>query len=1113
MNFSASLRLRTAEFKRGLNSVNKMLGGLQRSFLNLSSALGLGLGFSKFISEAKKTATELSIVNATLENASKITNEYGVTINNYASNLEYVRGIAKKYNQDIISLTNGFAQFTAAANSTKDANGKVSLSLEEQKYIYEQLTRAAAGYHMSADRTNDMMNAVVQMISKGKVYAEELRRQLGNALPGAFGIMAAAIGVSTAELEDMMKKGQLLSSEALPKFAKMLEGITESMNFDSLQNSMNELKNQWTLLIDKMEVSTTMQKITDTVTSALSLIQENFREFKQWVASIFAGIGTIIATTFAKSKIANLTNGWKEEFNYLYKQTQLLGNKIRLFNNKGIAVNEGMGGYIESLQFPAGVTTITKDFVRIYDDATKAALEYNNVLIKIDNLQKKLGEIRYFDDDTIRKIKEANNYIKDSSFQVRNLIDETSTGVKVSNFFKGVWFDIKNIIASIGPTLIFSAVIGLITKIATKAKQSREEVERINSILPNFEKRMDNVRKSTSATAQNLQRTVYDLKKFDIGSLEYASGLAEINEALGLIGDKAFTIKSAYADIVGEVDKWVEKQRMLAIIGRATEEEQEAIKNKNKVEDELKKAYDQFYNEHGYMAQGVINPDGTFKKGATDKQKKDIYKFEYNGIKNGLLALIAENKILQQVIWRAQDEIANTKEGLARKYGVDLNGKDLNGGKETKPTETKGDTPESVMADYKKELKKLDNQLKNGALTEEEFNEKVEELKISTYQTIAAFEEWDEVLKKLGKDTITEANTLKAEYEQIIEKRKKEKEEAKHAADEKKAKEAKDNQSKKLDNYKLPKEAQRDTTFDYNKTQKDIDKEVAGIKSDRAKDIERIISNFEEAIESGDFDLVKDEALEKLKELKEALMEAKKEADGLQKKIILSEQIDKLSEQTMNFKSNKISNLQNLAEAFDRLNNSLMSIGKVFDEDITNSNLYKSYEAFTGVINHVIQVLEALRTMNQIIQTIQDLTAKKKALAAAQEVAANKLVTDSEIEKATAAAGSAAASSASAMAGIPFIGPALAITAVAGVVAAIMAGMSKFANGGIVGGNSYTGDKQIARVNSGEMILNKAQQGHLWSAIQNGGSGGKVEFKIKGDALVGALENYTRLRK
>lgn len=71
----------------------------------------------------------------------------------------------------------------------------------------------------------------------------------------------------------------------------------------------------------------------------------------------------------------------------------------------------------------------------------------------------------------------------------------------------------------------------------------------------------------------------------------------------------------------------------------------------------------------------------------------------------------------------------------------------------------------------------------------------------------------------------------------------------------------------------------------------------------------------------------------------------------------------------------------------------------------------------------------------------------------------------------TAAATGAAAS----VSPIPIVGPALAVAAVASVLAAL-ANIPKFADGGIVGGMSYHGDKLIARVNSGEAILNEQQQ-------------------------------------
>lgn len=62
----------------------------------------------------------------------------------------------------------------------------------------------------------------------------------------------------------------------------------------------------------------------------------------------------------------------------------------------------------------------------------------------------------------------------------------------------------------------------------------------------------------------------------------------------------------------------------------------------------------------------------------------------------------------------------------------------------------------------------------------------------------------------------------------------------------------------------------------------------------------------------------------------------------------------------------------------------------------------------------------------------------------------------------------------------------------------------KFAEGGIVGGYSYSGDNIPAMVNSGEMILNNRQQANLFDLLNKGGSFGtqNFEFQIQGDTLV-----------
>ena len=86
--------------------------------------------------------------------------------------------------------------------------------------------------------------------------------------------------------------------------------------------------------------------------------------------------------------------------------------------------------------------------------------------------------------------------------------------------------------------------------------------------------------------------------------------------------------------------------------------------------------------------------------------------------------------------------------------------------------------------------------------------------------------------------------------------------------------------------------------------------------------------------------------------------------------------------------------------------------------------------------------------------------------------------------------------------------------ATAGAIATIIAAFAsipKFADGGIVSSPFTSGDKVLARVNGGEMILNKHQQSNLFNLLDGGAttSGSRqVEFKISGKELVGVLNNY-----
>lgn len=75
-----------------------------------------------------------------------------------------------------------------------------------------------------------------------------------------------------------------------------------------------------------------------------------------------------------------------------------------------------------------------------------------------------------------------------------------------------------------------------------------------------------------------------------------------------------------------------------------------------------------------------------------------------------------------------------------------------------------------------------------------------------------------------------------------------------------------------------------------------------------------------------------------------------------------------------------------------------------------------------------------------------------------------------------------------------------------------------FAEGGIIGGSSYSGDRLLANVNSGEMILNSRQQRNLFNLLdtgtmpQRGGTNVQVTGVVRGTDLLLVQKNTNKVR-
>ena len=170
-----------------------------------------------------------------------------------------------------------------------------------------------------------------------------------------------------------------------------------------------------------------------------------------------------------------------------------------------------------------------------------------------------------------------------------------------------------------------------------------------------------------------------------------------------------------------------------------------------------------------------------------------------------------------------------------------------------------------------------------------------------------------------------------------------------------------------------------------------------------------------------------------------------------------------------------------------------------------------------------VSAIESETAADTKAATAATTNATTKASAATAAATADTAATGVEVansEAKTAAAGhEALAKAAKSGAGIGF--PAN-IAAIAAGVAAVIAALSAFATGGIVGGSGASttmGDNTLIRVNKGEMVLNNRQQARLFKMLDGGlslnttSTGGTVDFRISGSNLYGSLKNYSSMSK
>ncbi|QJA43168.1 hypothetical protein [Phaeobacter phage MD18] len=226
------------------------------------------------------------------------------------SEMDYVDEVASRLGVSLNTARDNYAKFAISANIA-------GVSAEETRKIFESVSTSMAVLGKSTEDQNLAFLALEQMMSKGKVSSEELRRQLGERLPGAVNMMAQALDVTVDKLQELLKAGAINSADALPKFAEVLmdrfgPGLEQASR--RAGNNLQKLRNEITKFLEEVAQAGVMDELA--------------AQFRKLTDQLASGEGVSAAQRLGEG-LANMARVGGEAVSFLVENLDTLGGILK----------------------------------------------------------------------------------------------------------------------------------------------------------------------------------------------------------------------------------------------------------------------------------------------------------------------------------------------------------------------------------------------------------------------------------------------------------------------------------------------------------------------------------------------------------------------------------------------------------------------------------------------------------------------------------------------------------------------------------------------------------------------------------------------------------------
>lgn len=1043
LSLKIAVKLLTKNFKSGVKSLTSALRTLQMQGLAFAAAMGAGgLGLRDFISRMRETAKETSRANITLKNVS-------ASVEEFASSQRWLIELSRKYGVGINTLTLSYAKFKAAADQS-------NMSLTDQRNLFDSVARASAAYGLTAEDQRGVFMAFQQMMSKGKVMAEELRLQLAERLPVATLAMARAAGVSVEELDKMMKKGQVLAKDVLPRFAEELRKMIPSIDTNNLNKSLVDFENAFVNLTKNFKFEGLFKGLVDFATASLNLIAQHASKVTGAIKMALyglAGLATIrIFRGFASEADAAIATAKRVRDQIVKAEEGVTQAKAAL--QKAETAKQQASDQLKALSANATAAERIEAEVRY----TRAANREASARLALDNKEQALKRANAMQTAELKGALELQNA---GRFR-RALIGLTATSKRLGQT-----------IAAALKTTVWMAVIGVALKLIAKLGEAVAKMVKIR----NYVKRTrEELAKPIAASSNEIDvQTNYRILRNSSKSYsedQRAAALMRINELLGTEYKLTDNISQKYSEIEQKIRRYTAYLSAQAKLERAKSKYAEEEQN---LRDYLRPKYkesfgrlgvrrnlteEEYYNLHIMRPDAYLDKEGRAIFGSMRLAEANIEKWasevaryageftpklpttigggggggadtptesataklsqQYAEQVNQLVAQRAASLITEREYERALRDLiektyaeANASgdagvlnsafyRGLSSSFGRFSHG-------EQRANE---EALQDAILEYHNNIKEQDRLLAAGAIAQEEYNAAMRELTKSIYETISSFD-----LSKMP-----ESQRELAMYERDL------------------AAVNNPRFAKKTEPSRGPSAVEIARMSEAEKLRVRLELEEDSLANLRAVAEDSIASMIDEiAAKEG-----------KIKSLSQslAIAEAKEELKELNREITRGR---------WGTITSAVHGVDGVTSSVERLKETLSDVdASGWDKFIA------AFEVLEGVTNTIFSVADGIRELTEATKAA---AAVRKAQASAERQEAAQSVTANTAVAASEAGKTAAKTPMPLFAKIAAVG-----MAIAAVIAAF-ATLPKFAKGGVVGGNSRRGDKVLARLNSGEGVL------------------------------------------